>query len=97
VLDSLLELPVNGYMLAYALMMFGYIATSIGLKVRHITVWGALLLAALLPVWSGVDEVAAGLIPMGVATVVGGLLDHSALVANLGPSRVPVGNGNAGA
>jgi hypothetical protein len=97
VLDSVLELPVNGYVLAYALMMFGYIATSIGLKVRHVTVWGALLLAALLPVWSGVDEVAAGLFPMGVATVIGGLLDHSAFVANLGPSRVPVGNGNAGA
>lgn len=97
VVDSIFELPVNGYVLAYALMMFGYIATSIGLKLRHAVVWGALLLAGLVPVWNGVDDVSAGLLPMGIATLIGGLLDHGALVANLGPSRVSAGNGNAGA
>lgn len=56
VLDSISGLPVNGYLLAYALMTFGYIATSIGVKPRHAVVRGA----------------------------------------NLGPSRVSAGNGNAG-
>ena len=97
VLDSIFELPVNGYVLAYALMMFGYIATSIGVKLRHAVVWGALLLAGLLPVWNGVDEISVGLLPMGIATVIGGLLDHSVFVANLGPSRMGAGNGNVGA
>ena len=97
ILDSILELPFNGYVLAYALMMFGYISTSIGVKMRHAVIWGALLVAAVLPVWDGVDEIAVGLIPIGVATIVCGLIDHSVFVANLGPSRMSVGNGNAGA
>jgi hypothetical protein len=95
-LDSIFELPVNGYALAYALMMFGYIATTIGFKLRHAIVWGALAVAALLPIWNGADDVAMGLFPMGIATVIGGLLDHSAFVANLGPSRLTFGNRNAG-
>jgi hypothetical protein len=94
VLDSIFELPVNGYVLAYALMMFGYITTSIGFRLRHAVVWGVLMVTALLPVWNGVDEVATGLFPMGIATLIGGLLDHSVFVANLGPSRLHAGNGN---
>ena len=97
VLDSVLSLPLNGYVLAYALMMFGYISTSIGVKLRHAVIWGALLVTGALPVWNGVDESAVGLIPMGVATIVCGLIDHSVFVANLGPSRMSVGNGNVGA
>ncbi len=95
--DSVLDLPVNGYVLAYALIMFGYIATSIGVQLRHAVVWGAVLLAGFLPVWNGVDEISVGVLPMGIATVIGGLLDHSVLVANLGPSRVSARNGNVGA
>lgn len=97
VLDKTFELPVNGYVLAYALTMFGYIATSIGVKLRHAVVWGVLLVGGLLPIWNGVDEISVGLLPMGIATVIGGLLDHSVLVASLGPSRVNAGNGNVGA
>lgn len=48
VLDSIFDLPVNGYVLAYALVIFGYIATSIGVKLRHAVVWGTLLVAGLL-------------------------------------------------
>lgn len=97
VVDTVFDLPVNGYVTAYGLMMLGYIATSIGLKRRHAIVWGGLLAMGLLPVWSGVDDVAVGLLPMGIATMVSGAIDHRVFVANLGPTRLRVENGNAGA
>ena len=96
VVDSLYDLPVNGYVTAYGLMMLGYIASSIGLKLRHAVVGGSLILVGLLPVWGGVDDVGLGLFPMGIATMVSGAIDHRVFVANLGPSRPKV-DGHAGA
>jgi hypothetical protein len=41
--------------------------------------------AGLLPVWGGpMDNTSAGWLPIGVATVIAGILDHRALVRSFG-------------
>lgn len=98
-LDARLDLPVNGYVVAYAVVMLGYSYAVIGMKLHHAIIWGGLLVAGLLPMWGEIgNEVAYGLLPMGLATIASGLFDHLRLVARFGsPGRVSVGNGNVGA
>jgi hypothetical protein len=48
-------------------------------------VWGALLVAGALPVWTGDDPSNIGLLLAGVAIMVDGVLDHRLFVQTFGP------------
>jgi hypothetical protein len=99
--DWALHLPVNGIASAFALVMLFYHAVTIGLRPHHLVVWGGLLAAGLLPFWGGVSsdhKANVGLIMMGVATMIGGVLDHAVLRRSLGSTPgASLGNSSAGA
>jgi hypothetical protein len=62
---------------AWALGSIVFYAMSSGLRPHHVAIWGALLVAGLLPIWgTGVDRDAMAAFPIGIATILSGLLDH---------------------
>lgn len=62
---------------AWALGSLAFYAMSSGLRAHHVVIWGALLIAGLLPVWgTGVDRDAMAAFPIGLATIVSGVFDH---------------------
>jgi hypothetical protein len=87
--DWSLDLPVNGTAAAFALIVLGYYAVGRGLRTHQLVVWGSVLAAGLLPFWGGVDpdvKINAGIVTMGVATMVTGIFDHLALRREFGPA-----------
>src|SRR4051794_7383955 len=48
-----LDLPVNPIPAVFGVLMLGYYAAVVGLRAHHVLVWGAVVLAGLLPVWTG--------------------------------------------
>lgn len=83
-----LDLPVNPTAISFALVMLVTCAMSVGLRAHHRVVFGALLLAGLIPVWERAGEGGnAGLALAGVAAAVAGILDHRLIVQTFGPSR----------
>ena len=67
--------------------MLAWFAICVGLKRRHLVIWGALLVVGLLPVWGGLsDKVSVAWLPMGAACIVAGIFDHLALVRSFGPA-----------
>ncbi len=83
-----LDLPVNPTAISFALVMLATYAMSVGLRAHHTIVFGALLLAGLLPVWERAGESGnAGLAVAAVAVALAGILDHRLLVRTFGPSR----------
>lgn len=83
-----LDLPVNPTAISFALVMLVTVAMSVGLRAHHRVLFGALLLAGLIPVWERAGESGnAGLALAGVAVAVAGILDHRLLVRTFGPSR----------
>ena len=68
-------------MAAWALGMLVFYASDAGLRVHHMVIWGAVLVAGLLPIWGlGADKDAVAYFPIGAATIVSGLIDHRMLV-----------------
>jgi hypothetical protein len=51
----------------------------------RVIIWGALLIAGALPVWTGDDPSTTGLWLSGVAVMVCGVFDHRLFVRTLGP------------
>jgi hypothetical protein len=87
-LDSKLDWPICISAVLFGLAMLGWFAVCVGLRPDHLLVWGGLVVVGLLPVWGGVDDLAAvAWIPMGIAAIVAGVLDHRALVQRFGPVR----------
>ena len=83
-----LDLPVNPTAISFALVMAVAYMMSIGLKAHHKVVFGALLVAGLVPVWErGGESGNAGLALAAVAVAVAGILDHRLLVRTFGPSH----------
>jgi hypothetical protein len=82
-----LDLPVNPMAASFALTMLLYYAATIRLRAHHILIYGALLVAGLLPVWRGDDPSNIGLVLAGVAVATAGLLDHRLLVRNVVAAR----------
>jgi hypothetical protein len=81
---------------AFAAGALAYCTILVGLRAHHAAVWGTLLLAGLLPIWSGV-AVDWGAIPIGGALMASGLLDHRLLVHSFGFSKnLNLESGNAG-
>ncbi len=96
--DWSLDLPVNATAVTLALVMLIAYAIGVGLKAHHVVIWGALLLAGALPVWTGADPSNIGLVMAGVALMVCGVFDHRLLVRTLGPpSTMALADRDAGA
>ena len=93
ILDFRLDLPVSLFAVLFGAGMLLWFAICVGLRLDHVLVWGALIVVGLLPVWGGFDDRASvGWLPIAVATVVAGLLDHRALTRRFGPAtEVQVG------
>jgi len=92
-----LDLPVNPIAASFGLLMLAYYAIVVGLRTHHVVIWGGLLVAGLLPVWSGADPSNIGLVLAGVAAMTNGILDHRLLVRTFEPSKdLGVENSDAG-
>jgi len=93
-----LDLPVNPIPAVFGALMLAYSAAVAGLRPHHLVIWGALIVAGLLPVWDGADPSNTGLVLVGAAIIAVGLLDHRLLVRTFGPPRgLALQDGNAGA
>jgi hypothetical protein len=84
--DWSLDLPVNPTAASLALLMLASYAAGGVLRRHHVIVFGALLVAGLLPVWNGADPSNVGLFLAGIAFIVTGILDHRLLVRTFGPA-----------
>jgi|1186.fasta_scaffold65962_2 hypothetical protein len=80
-----LDLPVNPVAAMFGLLMLMYYGAVVGVRPHHAVVWGSLLVAGALPVWTGADPSNVGLVMAAAAAVVNGLLDHRLLVRSLSP------------
>lgn len=86
-LDFRLDLPISVFAALFGVGMLVWFATCTGLRPDHLLVWGGLVAVALAPVWGNVDDRASvAWIPIGIATIVAGILDHRALVRAFGPA-----------
>jgi hypothetical protein len=80
----------------FAAGVLAYCTILVGLRAHHVAVWGTLLVAGLLPIWggAGVDWSA---VPIGVAFMASGVLDHRLLVRSFAISEdLTPASGNAG-
>jgi hypothetical protein len=87
VLVQALDLPLNGFGIAWATVALGYYAVTVGLRPHHVVIWGAVMVASLLPVWGDprtTDTPNIGLLVVGVAGMLTGILDHRLLVRTFG-------------
>lgn len=82
-----LDLPVNATAVSFALVMLISIGIGVGIKAHHVLVWGTLLAAGALPVWTGGDPSNIGLVMAGLAVMVSGVLDHRLFVSTFGPAH----------
>ncbi|MEA2190060.1 MAG: hypothetical protein QOI73_181 [Solirubrobacteraceae bacterium] len=79
-----LDLPVNATAVTLAAIMLITYALGVGLKTHHVVIWGALLVAGALPVWTGADPSNIGLVMAGVAVMLSGIFDHRLFVRTFG-------------
>jgi hypothetical protein len=87
ILDFRLDLPISVFDVLFGAGMLIWFYQCVGLRPDHLIVWGALIVVGLVPLWGGFDDRASvGWLPIGVATIVAGLLDHLALARNFGPT-----------
>jgi hypothetical protein len=92
-----LDLPVNPIPAAFGVLMLVYYAAVVGLRTHHALIWGALVVAGLVPLWDGADPSNVGLVMAGAAAIVNGVFDHIALVRAFAPPAIPAaGPGSAG-
>jgi hypothetical protein len=89
ILVQVLDLPVNGFGLAWGAVALGYYAVNVGLHPHHIAIWGAVLIASLVPLWGDprtTNTPNVGLLMIGVALLATGVLDHRLLVETFAPA-----------
>jgi hypothetical protein len=74
-----LELPVNPIMVVFPVAFVALYAIGGALRPHHLVIWGAVLVAGLLPVWQAPPDPAnVALVICGCAAIASGLLDHLA-------------------
>ena len=83
-----LDLPVNPIAVTFAAVMLISYAAGVGIKIHHLLIWGAVMLAGALPVWQGTDPSNIALTIVAGATIVDGLLNHRLFVRAFGPRRL---------
>ena len=89
ILIQVLDLPFNGFGVAWATVALGYYAVTVGLRPHHVVIWGAVLIASLVPLWGDprtTNSPNVGLLIVGAALIVTGILDHRLLVRTFGSS-----------
>lgn len=69
------------YASAFALATLTYYAILVGLRPHHLMIWGAVFVAGLLPIWSGLgpDRDPLAMIPLGLLLMLSGVLDQRLL------------------
>jgi hypothetical protein len=82
-----LDLHVNPTAASIAVAMLVSYAVTVGLRAHHLVICGGLLVAGLLPVWTGGDPSNVGLVLAGAAIALSGIFDHLLLVRTFGPAR----------
>jgi hypothetical protein len=90
VLVQVLDLPVNGLAASFALVALVYYAVSSGLRAHHVVIWGAVLVASLIPRWGDpatTNVMNAGFVAVGAAAIATGIFDHRRLVRTFGSAR----------
>jgi hypothetical protein len=79
--DFKIDLPVSIFAMSFGLAMLVSFQLYIGLKQHQLIVWGALFALGLAPVWGSFDDRASvAWLPIGIATITAGLLDHRYLL-----------------
>jgi hypothetical protein len=86
-LDAKLDWSISPSIVLFSLAMLVWFATCVGLRPDSIAVWVVLLAVGLLPVWDVADPTSVAWVPIGVAVVVAGLLDHLALQRRYGTAH----------
>lgn len=83
--------PFCVFAAAFAVATLAYYAILVGLRAHHVVIWGSVLAAGLLPIWGGLgaDRDALAMLPLGVALIASGLLDHRVLVRSFGRAKSP--------
>ena len=84
-----LDLAMNPIAVPFAIVMLLSYGFGVGLKAHHVIIWGALLVAGALPVWTGDDPSNTGLWLSGVAVMVCGVFDHRLFVRTFGQPELP--------
>jgi hypothetical protein len=84
-----LDLPVNPIAASFGLLMLAYYSIVVGLRAHHVVIWGALVVAGLLPVWGSSDPSNVGLVLAGVGVMVNGIFDHRLFVRTFGSPSGP--------
>jgi hypothetical protein len=75
------EPPINLTLTTWALGTLTFHALSLGIRLHHLVIWGAAVVAGLLPIWGhGDDRDAIAFFPLAAATILSGLIDHVRLV-----------------
>jgi hypothetical protein len=82
-----LDLPVNAIPASFALLLLASYAAGAVLRTHHVIIFGSLAVVGLLPVWDGADPSNTGLVLVGAAIIVSGILDHRILVRTFGPPK----------
>ena len=74
-----LDLPVNAIAVTCPIAFVAFHAAGGALRAHHLIVWGAVLVAGLLPIWHGPpDPGNVALVMCGAASILCGVLDHLA-------------------
>jgi hypothetical protein len=78
------------YASAFALATLAYYAILVGLRPHHGVIWGAVLVAGLLPIWGGLgsNRDAWAMFPLGIALIASGLLDQRLLARAFASAKV---------
>jgi hypothetical protein len=90
-----LDLPVNPVAATIGALMLATYAAGVGLRRHQVIICGGLLLAGVLPVWTGSDPGNVGLVLSGAAAIATGVLDHLALARAFGaPAGLRLADGD---
>lgn len=79
-LDFKLDLPISIFAASFGAVMLLTFHLYTGLKQHQLVIWGGLLVLGLVPLWGSFDDRASvAWLPIGVAMIVAGVLDHRLL------------------
>lgn len=74
-----LDLPVNAIAVTCPIAFVAFYAVGGALRAHHLVVWGAVLVAGVLPIWHGPPDAGnVALVMCGAASILCGVLDHLA-------------------
>jgi hypothetical protein len=74
-----LDLPVNAIAVTLPIAFVAMYAIGGALRAHHLVIWGAVLVAGVLPIWEGPPDAGnVALVMCGAASILSGVLDHLA-------------------